>query len=44
MVTTVTSFLSITTCSLVHFFDPGMDEMVSTVDQYVRQRLTETSR
>ena len=27
-----------------HFFDPGMDEMIGTVDQYVRQRLTETTR
>jgi uncharacterized protein len=27
-----------------HFFDPGMDEMIATVDAYVRQRLTETTR
>ena len=27
-----------------HFFDPGMEEMISTVDTYVRRRLTETSR
>jgi uncharacterized protein len=27
-----------------HFFDPGMDEMIATVDAYVRQRLTESSR
>jgi hypothetical protein len=27
-----------------HFFDPGMEEMVATVEQYVRKRLSETSR
>ena len=27
-----------------HFFDPGMDEMIATVEAYVRQRLTENSR
>ena len=27
-----------------HFFDPGMDEMIATVEAYVRQRLTESSR
>jgi alpha/beta superfamily hydrolase len=27
-----------------HFFDPGMEEMIATVEAYVRQRLTETSR
>ena len=27
-----------------HFFDPGMDEMLGTVDGYVRRRLTETTR
>ena len=27
-----------------HFFDPGMDEMISLVDSYVRRRLTETTR
>ena len=27
-----------------HFFDPGMDQLVGTVDDYVRRRLTETSR
>ena len=27
-----------------HFFDPGMEEMIGTVDSYVRKRLTETSR
>ena len=27
-----------------HFFDPGMEEMIGTVDTYVRRRLTETSR
>ncbi|MXU65870.1 alpha/beta hydrolase [Oceanomicrobium pacificus] len=27
-----------------HFFDPGMDEMISTVDGYVRRRMTETTR
>jgi len=27
-----------------HFFDPGMDEMLGNVDEYVRRRMTETSR
>jgi len=27
-----------------HFFDPGMDEMISSVDGYVRRRMTETTR
>jgi alpha/beta superfamily hydrolase len=27
-----------------HFFDPGMDEMIATVDEYVRRRLAENSR
>jgi alpha/beta superfamily hydrolase len=27
-----------------HFFDPGMEEMIGTVDTYVRRRLTETTR
>ena len=27
-----------------HFFDPGMEEMIGTVEAYVRRRLTETSR
>jgi len=27
-----------------HFFDPGMDEMIGSVDTYVRRRLTETTR
>ena len=27
-----------------HFFDPGMDEMIATVDEYVRRRLSENSR
>jgi len=27
-----------------HFFDPGMEEMIGSVDAYVRQRLTESSR
>ncbi|NNU80753.1 alpha/beta hydrolase [Halovulum dunhuangense] len=27
-----------------HFFDPGMDEMIGTVNAYVRKRLTESSR
>ena len=27
-----------------HFFDPGMEEMIGTVDAYVRRRLGETSR
>ena len=27
-----------------HFFDPGMDEMIGLVDDYVRRRLTETTR
>ncbi|HIP22399.1 MAG TPA: alpha/beta hydrolase, partial [Rhodobacteraceae bacterium] len=27
-----------------HFFDPGMDEMLGNVDEYVRRRMTETTR
>ncbi len=27
-----------------HFFDPGMDQMLSKVNSYVKKRLTETSR
>jgi alpha/beta superfamily hydrolase len=27
-----------------HFFEPGMESMISSVDKYVRQRMTETSR
>jgi hypothetical protein len=27
-----------------HFFDPGMEEMIGTVEAYVRRRMTETSR
>lgn len=27
-----------------HFFDPGMEEMIGTVESYVRRRLTESSR
>jgi alpha/beta superfamily hydrolase len=27
-----------------HFFDPGMEEMIGTVEAYVRQRMTETTR
>ncbi len=27
-----------------HFFDPGMDEMIATVDEYVRRRLAENTR
>jgi len=27
-----------------HFFDPGMDQMIGLVDDYVRRRLTETTR
>ena len=27
-----------------HFFDPGMEEMIATVDAYVRRRLGESSR
>ena len=27
-----------------HFFDPGMEDMISNVDAYVRRRLTETTR
>jgi len=27
-----------------HFFDPGMEELIATVDAYVRRRLTESSR
>ena len=27
-----------------HFFDPGMDQLVGTVDDYVRRRLTESTR
>ena len=27
-----------------HFFDPGMDELIATVDEYVRRRLSENSR
>jgi len=27
-----------------HFFDPGMEEMISSVDTYVRRRLTENTR
>ena len=27
-----------------HFFDPGMESMVSTVEAYVRKRMTENSR
>jgi alpha/beta superfamily hydrolase len=27
-----------------HFFDPGMEEMIGSVEAYVRRRLTETSR
>ena len=27
-----------------HFFDPGMEELITLVDSYVRRRLTETSR
>jgi len=27
-----------------HFFDPGMDEMIGSVDSYVRRRMTETTR
>ena len=27
-----------------HFFDPGMEEMIGTVDAYVRRRLQETTR
>ena len=27
-----------------HFFDPGMEEMIGSVDNYVRRRLTENTR
>jgi len=27
-----------------HFFDPGMEEMIGSVDKYVRRRLTENTR
>ena len=27
-----------------HFFEPGMDEMLKTVKEYVRKRLTENTR
>ena len=27
-----------------HFFDPGMEELISRVDKYVRRRMTETTR
>ena len=27
-----------------HFFDPGMEEMIAKVDEYVRRRLTENTR
>ncbi len=27
-----------------HFFEPGMELMISKIDSYVRQRLTENSR
>ena len=27
-----------------HFFDPGMDEMIGNVDEYVRRRMTENTR
>ena len=27
-----------------HFFEPGMESMITSVDTYVRQRMTETTR